>query len=144
MIPADIDSLTETAITHLIGDGIPHDHVGALRWHDIDWDTCSLLLLRPCAHRCLLGLSLGLTDRPTHRHRHLSESTMAALASLRDRSVLRRIREGDSWYASDPVLTARDGRRLTASEVEAGAGTHHEAVMGFHTPIPRTRSAHRS
>lgn len=69
---------------------------------------------------------------------------MAALASLRDRSVLRRIREGDSWYASDPVLTARDGRRFTASEVEAGAGTHHEAVMGFHTPIPRTRSALRS
>ena len=113
----DIDSQTDTLIRRLDDDGVPLEIVGDLRWHDIDWASSALRERKPCGHRCLLGLTLGLTDRSPFRHHHLSSATMFALASLREREFLRRVREGASWYPSDPVLTTRDGRRLHGADL---------------------------
>ena len=101
--------MTEEIIDRLACDDVPPDVIGDLRWTDIDWSSGAVVLRRPCAHRCLVGLTLGLPDSRTHRHRHVAPETLSALRSLRDREILRRLREGFSWYPSDPVVTTRSG-----------------------------------
>lgn len=103
------DAMTEGVVALLIADSLSTDAISDLRWHDIDWLTGSIIVRPPCAHRCLVGLTLGLPERRTHRHRHVSPETLAALRSLRERDMLRSVRDGKSWFPTDSVITRPGG-----------------------------------
>ncbi len=103
------DAMTEGVIALLSADSLSADAISDLRWHDIDWSTGSIIVRPPCAHRCLVGLTLGITERRTHRHRHVSPETLTALRSLRERDILRRVRDGKSWFPTDSVISRAGG-----------------------------------
>jgi hypothetical protein len=89
----------------LLRDGVPVDVVAELRWCDIDWSGFAVRVPRPCAHRCLIGLAVGLVDRPSHRHIHVSRESITSLARLRERQMLGHVRDGHPFYATDRIAT---------------------------------------
>ncbi len=124
------DAMTEGVIALLSADSLTTDAISDLRWNDIDWSTGSIIVRPPCAHRCLVGLTLGLPERRTHRHRHVSPQTLAALRSLRERDMLRRVRDGKSWFPTDSVIC----RPWGTTPPFARAQPHERALPAIVTP----------
>ena len=115
----NVERSVEDALKILVfEDGLALDTVRDLRWNDIRWDVNAVLLRKPCSRKCLIGLALNLPERGHGFHRHLSNSTLTALTSLRQRDVMRKIRLGLSWHPTEPVFTARDGQCLQSPHLE--------------------------
>lgn len=109
----------EDMLQRLVFDeGLTLETVRDLRWQDIQWDVRAVILRAPCARRCLIGLALDASEEILRPHRHLDESTLNALTSLRQRDIMRKIRMGLSWYPSEPVLTTREGHSLSCSGLQ--------------------------
>ena len=88
----------------LRADAIPSDAIHDLRWTDVDWDGSRIRLRGPCATRCAVGIFLGLTHTTRDRCATLSAHSLRALASTRERGISQRVRDGRSWWDSDPIF----------------------------------------